>query len=388
MLLQGRIVMRFLLSASIAVASLISFDVYAQTCQKAPDCASLGYTKTESDCSGRTYVVCPFDTAKYSCDTTTCADLGYTDNIEECPGEYDVCQYDKTKGKCIYEASPGDLKYSFRPSDHNGWLLCDGKAYFKEQFPDLYEAIKSSYPSKLPDYDGYFIKGASTTAVANFGKPEEAGLPNITGTYYSIYSGGASEGTGAITQANVESTNRKGGTSGDHWGRLSFDASLSNPIYGKSDTVTPQNYKANVFIFAGKNLFKKVKEEGVSGKYLYSDGTVAGVYYPDKTLLGYGVTSSTVVVGGNDYVTGNSLALVKYAVEKACKEKGGSVLTLANFKKLIGNIASDEVVYPVSTDKLYFVGARVYNVTSSGSMPGATFSASDNYYYYCRIGLQ
>lgn len=87
----------------------------------------------------------------------------------------------------------------------------------------------------LPDYRGRFIQGGDNTAVLS------AGLPNILGSVH----GGAGDAlvvptSGAMqlksasaawnfTSADSLSTNRL----------LQFDASLSNEIYGKSDTVTP-----------------------------------------------------------------------------------------------------------------------------------------------------
>ena len=87
------------------------------------------------------------------------------------------------------------------------------------------------------------------------GTTVEAGLPNITGkTSYRTYTQGVNNpGTatnGAITQ---------GGDNGSWWGRptseaggnyfthIKFDASRSNPIYGKSDTVQPPAYLVNIW---------------------------------------------------------------------------------------------------------------------------------------------
>jgi len=131
-LLQRRMIMKFLLSASIAVIALFAHNSYAQTCNPTPDCSALGYTKTASDCSGKTYTVCPFDTTKYSCDTTSCEDLGFNLSTEDCAGLYTLtCPSDNSKvfcdkvkpavtcavGKIVYDDSKC---YDGRPSLHEG----------------------------------------------------------------------------------------------------------------------------------------------------------------------------------------------------------------------------------------------------------------------------
>ncbi len=45
--------------------------VWATDCTPVPDCASLGYTKSASDCSGVTSIKCPFDTSKVFCQKKT-----------------------------------------------------------------------------------------------------------------------------------------------------------------------------------------------------------------------------------------------------------------------------------------------------------------------------
>ena len=52
---------------------------YAIECTPTPDCATLGYTKTASDCSGVASIKCPFDTSKLFCEEKilkTCDSVG------------------------------------------------------------------------------------------------------------------------------------------------------------------------------------------------------------------------------------------------------------------------------------------------------------------------
>lgn len=77
----------------------------------------------------------------------------------------------------------------------------------------------------------------------------EAGLPNITGEFVSE-AGAIADGNGAFevstrTPTGASLTN---GTLNDTW---SFDASLSNPIYGNSDTVQPPATQMYLYFYIG-----------------------------------------------------------------------------------------------------------------------------------------
>ncbi|MBS4773722.1 MAG: tail fiber protein, partial [Proteobacteria bacterium] len=197
------------------------------------------------------------DTSLAYCeDGPSCASLGFTDTISECPGSYVKCPADSTKGKCDFEASPGDLKYSLRTSDHNGWLLCNGRSYSSSQYPELYSAISGSFGSYLPNYSGYFLKAAATSSAYSFKTAQQAGLPNISGRFGLVTNGRNTGWNTSVTNAGafyrVDGIGDNGADSGNGNGGVGFDASRSNSIYGRSTTVTPQNYSANVFIYAGR----------------------------------------------------------------------------------------------------------------------------------------
>ena len=237
-----------------------TWPVSAMECTTPPTCAELGFTKAVADCSGRTMLYCPFDKTKVYCNgETDCASLGFTDSIAQCPGTYSKCPADPTKGKCDFEASPGDLKYSLQTADHNGWLLCNGRSYTSAEYPELYAAISGSFGTKLPNYTNYFLKGAATSSASSFKTAEQAGLPNISASLsggtsrLDAFLGDSLSASGAFSLSGTGSKEAipQGGGS---WGAqsLSFSASKSNSIYGRSTTVTPQNYKANVFIYAGR----------------------------------------------------------------------------------------------------------------------------------------
>ena len=97
------------------------------------------------------------------------------------------------------------------------------------------------------------IMGASSTHAA--GTTAEAGLPNITGSLTETKkNSGPFRGTKAVLSKSgalkfTEVNTSYGGYSkysGSQY-NIEFDASLSNPIYGASDTVQPSAYYINIW---------------------------------------------------------------------------------------------------------------------------------------------
>ena len=115
-----------------------------------------------------------------------------------------------------------------------GWLLCDGSAVSRTDYADLYAVVGDTYGAgdgsttfNLPNLVDKFVEGSATA-----GTVKSAGLPNITGTFYSmsqIVDGAFSVIDGTGTYAGEYTS----------YYRKSFDASRSNAIYGASNTVQP-----------------------------------------------------------------------------------------------------------------------------------------------------
>jgi len=135
-----------------------------------------------------------------------------------------------------------------------GFLLCDGSEISKTDYADLYIVIGNKFGTatdttkfKLPDLRNRFIQGAN----GNLGASKDAGLPNITGTFYHDTNAKAGlsgafasyESTGRQNLANDPPTNS---------GLITFDASKSNSIYGNSDTVQPPSVCLTFIIKAEK----------------------------------------------------------------------------------------------------------------------------------------
>lgn len=90
------------------------------------------------------------------------------------------------------------------------------------------------------------------TGVGNF---VEAGLPNITGSsgtinYTTLHTTLAAEATGALRQKEGSNA-QEGGSNTVKGAKIEFDASLSNSIYGNSDTVQPPATEQYLYFYVG-----------------------------------------------------------------------------------------------------------------------------------------
>ena len=123
------------------------------------------------------------------------------------------------------------------PPDYEHLLLCNGQTINADDYPELVAALGTNV---LPNLNGRVLQGAETA-----GEYKEAGLPNITGESYlgewGIPAGAFyTQGTLKTAFLNEEAA-----------GRLCFDASRSNAIYGKSTTVQPPAYTVRYYICYG-----------------------------------------------------------------------------------------------------------------------------------------
>lgn len=141
-----------------------------------------------------------------------------------------------------------------------GYLVCDGSAISRTTYAQLYAVIGNTYGAgngsttfNVPNLKGRYIEGQNNNAV---GSVWEAGLPNITGNMNLTFGYTSDDRQipypiGATSVSGVFSTKYK-------WGRMftpaftsnkmdsefiysagEFDASKSNPIYGRFNTVQP-----------------------------------------------------------------------------------------------------------------------------------------------------
>ena len=132
-----------------------------------------------------------------------------------------------------------------------GFLLCNGASLSRTEYPELFAAIgdrwgsDSSSTFKLPDTHHRFFEG--TTVLSEVGQYVQAGLPNIWGRGQWTRGGGGTDSSGPEVYSSGSVIVQKGGTTqtasienvapGDII--LEINASLSNQVYGASETVQP-----------------------------------------------------------------------------------------------------------------------------------------------------
>jgi hypothetical protein len=138
----------------------------------------------------------------------------------------------------------GDIKQiAHNGTIQDGWLECDGRAVSRAMFPDLFACIGTTYGAgdgsttfNLPNYsDGKFPEGSTVAGVV-----KQPGLPNIEGNVYAGRDNGIiNNDGGAFSGAFARGTSRQNvlTASSAPGNDISFNASLSNPIYGASNTV-------------------------------------------------------------------------------------------------------------------------------------------------------
>jgi len=144
---------------------------------------------------------------------------------------------------------PGAIMYFSNTTPPNGnWLVCNGQAVSRQGYANLFNAIgtrfgigNGSTTFNVP----YLIDRTVWGGTSNVGAYLQPGLPNITGSWRAAYEN-RDIGTATSTSGAVSATFDSGWGSqeissvgsGGSIGRF-FDASRSNPIYGRSGTVQP-----------------------------------------------------------------------------------------------------------------------------------------------------
>lgn len=138
-----------------------------------------------------------------------------------------------------------------------GFLLCNGQEVSRFTYSKLYEVLGDIYGAgdgsttfNLPNLIGKFVQGSDFDTVGNVIEP---GLPNILGNISASVDAkvlhwdrgsGATQGKdyGSFRDSTMDDRNLTGYQS------MQFDASKSNPIYGKSETVQPPAVKMQYII--------------------------------------------------------------------------------------------------------------------------------------------
>jgi len=143
----------------------------------------------------------------------------------------------------------GEVRWFAMSTPPEGWLVCNGAAVGKSDYPALYNAIGNTFlPEDVPASPVTFklpnLMGKVPWGSTSVGTVLDAGLPNIKGqtnnAVQTIYwNGPIQTGIGAIISTMVDTP--MAGTRGNGyvgvW--IDFDASKSNSTYGNSNTVQP-----------------------------------------------------------------------------------------------------------------------------------------------------
>ncbi len=150
--------------------------------------------------------------------------------------------------------SIGDIVYkpTTKTGEHEYLLPLDGQTIDGDKYKRLVDYMGTA---TLPNLNERYLRADSTP-----GKMVDAGLPNITGVAHALLGPNVriawdTKDTSAGLTGPFYASGKSGGyasgqtTNGEtppH--NLNFDASRSNPIYGKSTTVTPLTYTVRAFI--------------------------------------------------------------------------------------------------------------------------------------------
>ena len=170
----------------------------------------------------------------------------------------------------------------------------------------------------IPDLGGEFLRswvmGQMDDEDRNIGSLQNAGLPNITGTFNGVKYNSIS---GAFSQSNT-SYQLCGDDEHIRITKISFNASKSSSVYGNSDTVTPQNISVHVLIKA------------YNGSILPADvgmGTIAEIVLAEFSKFTTATTTNAGIVRlatVNETIAGtsNSLAVTPHGLASVGYVKG------------------------------------------------------------------
>lgn len=152
---------------------------------------------------------------------------------------------------------------------------------------------------RLPKITG-IIEGI--TDLSALGSLVEAGLPNITGQF-NLAPGATVRSDAAASGAfqNVNSTSYAPSfVQQTGYGDLSFNASRSNPIYGKSNTVQPQTIKAYYYICVAASV--KPNIEADIDQIVSDLNLKAGTDLANVNSLGKSTSAGWAMPSGDTYI--------------------------------------------------------------------------------------
>ena len=177
----------------------------------------------------------------------SCADLGYNlssanDKKKKCMGSFFTCPFDAAMFKCDEIARAGDIKYSSKRVEENGWVLADGRELsnvsIKVNGEEVCTADKTELGAKkifsttannvvsytLPDYIGRYLRGMGS---------QQGDFRKTTGSGYSSVTLSAASNVKTLQEGMMK----------DHYHQFKYTRISTNSIYNaKSDASRQARY--------------------------------------------------------------------------------------------------------------------------------------------------
>lgn len=144
----------------------------------------------------------------------------------------------------------GDYKYSSRNDDINGWLVCDGRSLSREDYPELFEVIGTSFGAinsssfNLPDYRGRVPGGiGSGTGLTSRNLGSSLGTETVTLSESQIPSHSHTGTTDAGGVHNHTASNDSAGSHNHTYTDAYFaeNQGSGGAIYGTSASIDSDN---------------------------------------------------------------------------------------------------------------------------------------------------
>ena len=127
-----------------------------------------------------------------------------------------------------------------------GFLLCNGQEVSRIAYARLFSVIGEKFGAgdgittfEVPNLVEKFIEGTESSV----GQTVDAGLPNIKGNLDKMVTDSGGEFSGAFYSTGKPRTRGWASADYDELRNIGFDASRSNSIFGKSNTVQPPAVK-------------------------------------------------------------------------------------------------------------------------------------------------
>lgn len=285
----------------------------------------------------------------------------------------------------------GQIRFSINPNIEPGYLALNGQEVNREDYPNLWawvqqqvgflveesewQSISTAHNGNVGKYSvgngtstfrlpnlGCWVRGGGTAGTATgVGGNLDAGLPNITGS--KLFAGVATNANGDYDGCIKTTAVGSGYTwnSGPYYGAdWTFDASLSNSIYGASDTVQPESI---IGIWLVKAYHVPVDNMG-------NTITVNGVP-PDETgNISIDALTNAIPVGTILPFAGNTIP----EGFLACNGAGLSAETYSGLYAVIGNTyGGDSTTFnlPNLTDK-FLQGSNTAGTVKAAGLPEIT----------------